>query len=319
MTKRKKKKTKTKAGKTSFSFSWPAAGKSKRKSPRPELSSLAGVLKFFAVIAVVAGIGIGFVYLKRFVKVKKEVPAEDRTAYLELINVPQWVTEELKAKLVAAATAGGEGLKLDEDVAVSVWQNIETQMSWLEEVRVQIKHDRICIEGFWRRPVAVIEAGRDKFYVDSTMAVMDFVAVPELAIVEIKGARDVRRMPAAGSVWQSEDAAAAVAILVVLAKMDASVTPEKPLLGEIDSIDVSNFNGRKSSGKPHIVLYAKDGTEIIWGAEFGTWQRYMEAPDDEKIAKLYGHYKEYGSLLNGVKFINLREPRNRIPQPIDKY
>jgi len=101
--------------------------------------------------------------------------------------------------------------------------------------------------------------------------------------------------------------------------MDELITPDKPLLYEIDYIDVSNFEGREDTRFPHIVLYATDKTEIIWGAEIATWQRYLEATDEEKLAKLYGYYKEHGSLLNGVKYINLRNPQDKIPLPIDKY
>ncbi|GAI43037.1 unnamed protein product, partial [marine sediment metagenome] len=49
------------------------------------------------------------------------------------------------------------------------------------------------------------------------------------------------------------------------------------------------------------------------------WQKYLEATDEEKLAKLYGYYKEYGSLLNAVKYINLRNPQETVPRPIDKY
>ena len=90
-------------------------------------------------------------------------------------------------------------------------------------------------------------------------------------------------------------------MLVRLDKMDSLVTPGKPLLFEIDSIDVRNFNGRRSRSKPHIVLYTKDNAEIVWGAEIGTWQRYMEATDEDKLAKLYSHYEEFGTLLNGIQ------------------
>lgn len=294
-----------------------ATQKKKIKVQRQNSASLTGVLKMFLLLAVLAGICVGFVHLEKYVN--RVIAVSDRTAYLDIVNIPDWVTEPLIARLRTAAVAGGLELKLDEDAAMMVRQNIETQMSWLENVRVQITHESICVECGWRKPAAVIAAGEDKFYIDAKMAVMDFVDMPELTIVEIKGLHDVKQMPPAGATWQREDAAAALAIILLLEKMDTTVTPEKPLLKEIASVDVGNFNGRQSRSRPHIVLYAKDGTEIIWGAEFGTWQRYMEAPDDEKIAKLYGHYKEFGSLLNGVKFINLRESPNRIPQPIDKY
>ena len=100
--------------------------------------------------------------------------------------------------------------------------------------------------------------------------------------------------------------------------MDAVVCPDKPLLREIDRIDVSNFDGRKNKLRPHIVLYTKDNTQIIWGAEIGTWQRHLESPDDDKLAKLYTYYQQNGT-LSGVKYINLRDPQQTIYLPVDKY
>ncbi len=101
--------------------------------------------------------------------------------------------------------------------------------------------------------------------------------------------------------------------------MDRIVTPNKPLLNEIAYIDMTNFNGRKNHKAPHIILYTTDNTEIIWGAEIGTWQRHLEATDEEKLAKLYGFYKEHNFTLADVKYINLRDPQDRIRQPTDKY
>jgi hypothetical protein len=45
----------------------------------------------------------------------------------------------------------------------------------------------------------------------------------------------------------------------------------------------------------------------------------MEAPDEEKLTKLYDYYTKRGSLLNSAKYINLCDPQNSAPQPIDKY
>jgi len=135
----------------------------------------------------------------------------------------------------------------------------------------------------------------------------------------VKGLSGKVSVPLAGEVWQVDDLAAAVVVLVRLDKMDSLVTSDKPLLFEIDSIDMRNFNGRRNRNRPHIVLYTKDNAQIVWGAEIGMWQRYMEATDEEKLAKLYGYYKEYGTLLNSVKTINLRNPQDHVPQPIDKY
>jgi hypothetical protein len=126
-------------------------------------------------------------------------------------------------------------------------------------------------------------------------------------------------MPPAGEVWQRDDLAAAVEILDRLDHMDKAITPNKPLLFEVDRIDVSNFNGRQNKRYAHIILYSKDNSQIIWGAELGTWQRHLESTDEEKLAKLYSYYKDYGTLSGGARYINLRDPRDKIPLPIDRY
>jgi len=108
-------------------------------------------------------------------------------------------------------------------------------------------------------------------------------------------------------------------VLALLESRDKLLTQARGLLYEIDRIDVSNFNGIENSRAPHIVLYAKDNIEIVWGAELTKWQQHLESTDEQKIAKLYGYYKEHGTLLSSVKYINLCDPRDDIPLPIDKY
>ncbi len=278
---------------------------------------MTGILKVLAAVCVLAGVVIGFVFLDKYVK--KAVPVSEKTASLELVDTPGWVSDQLKEKVYAAAKANGEDLKLDEDAAGSVQQNIETLVAWLNEVEVQVTHHSIRNEGLWRKPLALVKSGLQKFYVDAELVVLDFVPMLNLPIVKVKGLSVTTKPPPLGKVWQKDDLRAAVAILAQLDQMDSLVAAEKPLLYEIDSVDVSNFNGRKNRRLPHIVLYTKDNTRIIWGAEIGTWQRYLEATDEDKLAKLYSYYKEYGSLLGGAKYINLRDPQETIPLPVDKY
>jgi hypothetical protein len=158
-------------------------------------------------------------------------------------------------------------------------------------------------------------------YVDSQQVVLDYVPLPELPIVEVVGLANTIDMPQPGKVWLCDDLAAATTILSRMNQMDKSFTPDKPLLFEIDRIDVRNFNGRRDEGEPHIVLYTKDNIQIIWGAEWGKWQQHLESTDQEKLAKLWGHYRQHGTLSDGVKYIyiNLRDPQDKIPLPIDKY
>jgi len=275
-----------------------------------------GVLKVVCVVCVLTGAGVGILFLDKYIR--RTAPARQEGIVIELVGVPAWVNDQLKDKVYTAAGVDS-GLKLDENTAIAVQQNIAASIAWLDDVRVQTTHEGLRITGQWRKPVATVSFGPRKFYVDARLTVLDFVLISNLPIVEVKGLSQITGMPQVGEVWQRDDLAAAVDILVRLGQMDELVTPDKPLLCEIDSIDVSNFNGKKSARRPHIVLYSKDGTEIIWGAEIGNWAQHLEATDEEKLAKLYGYYKEYGSLQGGAKYINLRDPLDRIPLPVDKY
>ncbi len=238
---------------------------------------------------------------------------------LELTDVPAWVNDQLKKEILAAARSASENLKVDENAAFKVQRNIEKEVVWLDEVKVQTTHEGLRIEGRWRRPVAVIKSGVRRFYVDAEQVVLDFVEMPNLPIVQITGLSLITKTPPPGEVWGGEDVAAAIEILDRLEQMDELVTPDKPLLDEIDRIDVSNFSGRLSDRLPHIIMYTKDSTQIIWGAEVGKWQRYLESTDEQKLAKLYGYYTEYGTLSGGAQYINLRDPQNDIPLPVDRF
>lgn len=296
-----------------------SGGSIKKKKTRPakDRRTLVGTMKVLAVVCVLAAIVIAFIFLEKYVA--KTATSAAKTGFIELVNPPQWLNESLKKKVMDAAIADGEDLQLDEDVAWSVQQNMEAIVAWMDDVEVTATHESIRIKARWRKPVALIKFGRHKFYVDSELVVLDYIAMPNLPIVRVDGLAGIKRNSPPGVKLLEDDLAAAVALLTKLDDIDKSTIPDKPLLLEIDRIDMSNFNGRKNSRAAHIILYAKDNTEIIWGAELGTWQRHLEATDEQKLAGLYEHYKKYGSLMNNVKYINLQVPQRNVPQPIDKY
>lgn len=312
--KKNKKKKDPKDQKTFFIFN--SSQKKKKKKGPP--TNWMTVLKILLVVGILAGAAAGLVFLDRYVK--RVEPVSQKPAILKLTGVPQWVNESLKEKIYAAASGfGQQNLTLSDDAAMNVQRNLALHVPWLSEVSVRTTSDRLLIDAQWRKPVALIIEGKSKFYVDENLVMLDYVEVTGLPIIEVAGLSNGDKKPVYGQVWMKEDLQAAIAVLTMLNMMDARVAKDNPLLFEISRIDMSNFNGRKKKQSAHIVLYATDDTEIIWGAEVGTWQRYMESPDEEKLAKLYGYYKEYGSLLRGVKFINLREPTGKISKPIDKY
>jgi len=309
-----RKKTENKTGRISFKTG--SFKKDKKRSTDPNSMSLRSILKLLAVIGCLVAVGTSLVFLDKYVS--KTVSASAKITAIELVNPPAWLNQQLKDKICATATASAQGLQLDDSGVRSIQASLQQKLAWLVNVRVQATHDRILIQADYRKPIALVKVGLRKFYVDTERVVLDFVTIANLPIIEVKGLSPID-FPAIGQVWQRDDLAEAIGILAQLDRMDRLVTPDKPLLNEIDSIDVSNFKGRQDKRFPHIVLYAKDNTEIIWGAEVGTWAQYFEARDEEKLAKLYNYYKQRGSLLNGAKYINLRDPQGSISLPIDKY
>ncbi len=280
--------------------------------------TLAKLVKATVVLGFLTGIVYGLGTLDDYIH--ETGYCSDGMAQLELVAVPDWVNNNLKEKVFLAATADGRGLTTDPASARRVQENIRTLAGWLDNVQVLTMHDRLRVKGQWRKPLALVKTGSESFYVDAELVVLEHVPMSNLPIVEVHGLSPSGPGPELGRPWMQDDLAAAVEILVQLDRMDNLVSSKKPLLFEIEHIDVSNFQGRENPRLPHISLYTRDDTPIIWGAEIGQWTRHFEATDQDKLAKLYGYYKRAGTLLNAGKYINLRDPQDKmLPLPIDKY
>jgi hypothetical protein len=311
----KRKKTKSKSKRISLKS--PTSKRKKTKQRLRLITSLISSFKISLMVCILGGTAIGLIYLDRYRK--ETTPPMEGQVVLELVDVPAWVNDELMQKALDAAIVDLEDLRIDENAAGLVQQNIDRRFAWLDNIKVQTTHNALLIEGRWRKPVGLIKSGKRSFYVDAEQVVLDFVEMPGIPIVEITGLAAARKTPPLGEVWEGDDLAAAITLLDRLERRDRIETTQKPLLSEINRLDVSNYDGLKYRKLPHIVLYANDGTKIMWGAKIGEWQRYLESTDEQKIAKLYSYYKEFGTLSGGVKFINLCDPQDDIPLPIDKY
>jgi hypothetical protein len=269
------------------------------------------IMKVVAVICFLAASGAFLRYAEAYVKVA--APAEG--ACLKLVNVPTWVNWDLKNRV--AEIARWPHFDVNDSAASSVARRLAS-MSWLADVNVRVTHDSVLVTARWRKPVVVIDIKEtnSKIYVDKDLVVMDYMPMPHLPIVK---AKDVflNIVPPPGQVFDVGDLRAAVDLAEVLMRADAMYAPKTPLMEQIESIDVSNYKGRKSPRREHIVFHAKDGAMIIYGAELGEYAKYGEASDDEKLAALYGYYKESGSFGSEAKYINVRLPQNRVHLPID--
>ena len=131
-----RKKTKRKTKRISLKLGTSTRRKQRKTTYRP---SLTGILKVSAVVCVFVAAGVFFYFAERYIKSVK--PAENGA--LELVNAPEWVSNELKAKILAAA--GGKTFSLDEGAAEVVAEDLAS-VAWLNKVRVQTTHERLLIE-----------------------------------------------------------------------------------------------------------------------------------------------------------------------------
>jgi hypothetical protein len=280
------------------------------------------VLKTFSVIFVLVGICVGFWFLDRWRRQVK--PTEESLAALKLVEPPSWVNEELKRKIALAALPNRASLKLDENSAAVVEERLR-KVAWLTNVVVETSSKGVIISADYRQPVAIVAApaAKDsKYYLSRDMVVLDYVPMEGLAVVEIVGMSNTG-YPVTGQTWRNEDVSAAIDILDKLRRMDRDMVRrgDPPLLPEIESIDVSNLDGRRDAKSPHIILKAPDGTQMLWGARLGMAARHMEANDEEKLVMLYEFFlqpKSAGNkptLQGRVKYVELRIPRDSIPRP----
>jgi hypothetical protein len=301
--------------------SWFSFNKKLTKTEKKERSkAVRNTFVIFVLIILAVALVTGFIYLERFVK--KSFNFGKEQLRLELADVPAWASSELKQGIIASAAKGGVKFNLDEATARQVGENLR-DLAWLYDVQVSVGAESIIVKAGYREPLALIKANDRQFYIDSQSIVLDFVPVNKPTIIEITGVPAHKlTVSSIGTKWQSDDVAAAVELIELLAKMDSQVTPSKPLLAELKSLDMSNFNGRRSDAQPHIVFYAKDDTEIKWGAKKGDWNRNLEAKDEEKLAILYNTFSELGTIqiraAQKGSFIDLTKPQT-LSLPIDKY
>lgn len=322
-----KKKNKT----TWFGFGSPPNRKKTKRPRKPtRAETIASLKKTAAVVAAVcamAGVAVGFGYMERYVHAVS--PVTQPAGALELISPPQWLNRALQDKIAMAA--GGYTFPLGDDTAADIAAGLQN-LPWLYNVRTRTTEKTIHIHADYRKPSAMIRSGNKSYYLALVrpddliysadwpkVVLLDYIELGELPIVEIKGFSP-KDMPPVGGAWDAPEVTTAVELITVLARMDEISSREKPLLQELAAIDVFNFDGRKNKNDAHVILYAKDGTEIRWGAAYGKSRLYLEATEQEKLATLYTFYKEHNNTIQCIQnqicqYVELRYSQKIFPRP----
>ncbi|MHC4883264.1 MAG: hypothetical protein ACYTCV_11825 [Planctomycetota bacterium] len=318
---RKKKTTRKKTG--GFGGFFSKTKKRRKTKNRPSFATGVKVALTILFLTVLVGGGaVGLIYLDRYVKAAAADEIPEGTVVFK--KPPTWLNQEWKDWI--QDVLGSAAFPLDTHSAQIVSGKLKP-VAWFKDLTVQTEPNGINVYAAYRRPVGLISSGKKKLYIGDDMAVMNYIPMAAIPVIEIKGAST--KAPEPGQVWLAEDAKAAVELLNLLYRIDqlyqqdtgtstGGKIPEKPLLNEIDSIDVSNFAGRQSRShdKPQIVLNVKDGTKVYWGAAWGQAANAFEADEKTKLDRLYQWFMEHNNSLQGtVKIIELRWLQDSIPRP----
>jgi hypothetical protein len=215
---------------------------------------------------------------------------------------------------------------LNKDTAKVIAEELSCR-TWMYNIQVQTKSSKVLIYADYRIPSAFIkDSGGKTLYVglpavndplntgENVVFVSDYPVIDIPPTIEIVGFVNKVR-PVSGQAWQAPDVAAALKLLAALKRMDDEICPKKPLRAEISTIDISNFEGRSAGPTAsHIILKLQDGTPVNWGAALGKATSFFEAPDHEKLNRLYTFYQQNKyTLLGQAKTIELFQPMSGVP------
>jgi hypothetical protein len=260
-----------------------------------------------------AGLVVGFFYMEKYVDAQQQ--AAPPTGPLVFVRGQ---TETVVPE---------SNYKLNKETAKTIAQELSSK-TWMYNIQVRTTNTKVLVYADYRIPAAWIKGTNGKtLYVglpakndplggsENTVVVSDYT-VDTPPTIEIVGYAN-KTSPTVGQAWHAPDVAAALELLSKLKGMDDKVCPKKPLRAEIASIDITNYEGRKAGPtSSHIILKLKDGTPVYWGAALGKAASFFEAPDGEKLNRLYTFYQQNKyTLLGQAKTIELFQPMSGVPRP----
>lgn len=292
--------------------------------------------------------------------VKKQTERIDVRAQLK--NVPTWLDPRITAQILAhtnafqrrdQATADRFQDPLDQEILRDIAANYTGtdsdginhwslhENAWIKkitEVRRVISADRksqiIEISAEYRFPAAWVEYENNYYLVDA-----DLVRLPDTfsaadrkhtpALMQLTGVQlppGNKAVPQPSEQWNTEDVAAGLALINLLSK--------QPYVGQIASIDLGNFRGRKDPLKSWITLNTIFNVQpdaeavaanmpalpgpvvprtVLWGRPVGE-EKYYEIAAATKVRTLNDIYMRFGRIDANHDFVDIRTEQVWLPK-----
>lgn len=265
------------------------------------------------LILLVAGSGVVFLFSRMEGYVQNVTEKREVALAVKLNNPPKWLSEQLISEICLSSGINRNDFLLDENLTHQWAENL-SQNPWVKAVRrIHKQYDGLVVlDCEIRRPLAKIVRQGKTCYVDFEGVVLPYS--PTYGhLVTLHGSN--ARLPQPGQSITMAPLIAGLEVLQLILQIDEQLPAQDRLWQELAYIDVSNFEGRRDSARPHLALYTRGNTEIRWGAPVGNYLPYYEAPDKLKLTTLYREFKQTGS-LDQYQYVELRNHRKEKADPL---
>jgi hypothetical protein len=206
---------------------------------------------------------------------------------LQIGDLPTWVTPEIRDEVLGfwdplaaerlSVFQPGVLARVRAAVAASPWVRRVEGLEFAHPTRTQ--PGAVSMRLSLRTPAVLVKRGRDSYLTDAEGVRLgepyDEAAAGWFRVPLIVGTAGTEPPPLPGEVWQARDVLEGVAVARVLHASGVLVQfPERP----IESIDVSNIDGRRSAAASEILLSC-GGQTLSWGrSPLSTRGRTLSVP-----------------------------------------
>jgi cell division septal protein FtsQ len=242
-----------------------------------------------------------------------------------LVNRPSWMSDLLAEEIIRKAKPAGAHSAFDHQVLVDI-NRILVASPWIRKVR-EVRRvyqnrpaDTIEIDCEYRAPVALVQSGRDTFWLvdgDGVVLPAQFNLSQLTRVVRgadgkmnIRVISGVQHKPvSAGAKWPGEDLAAGLDMVKLLYGL--------PYAEEIVTVNVSNYAGRDSIKEAQISFGTTQGNMIKWGRPInGGNDFFIEISTQRKLQVLRQIYEEYGHVDASQEWVDIRLDKPTYPSTV---
>jgi hypothetical protein len=258
--------------------------------------------------------------MRQYVDQKVAVQKAPPTVVLK--NRPAWMSDVLVDQILASVKPADVHSTFDHQLVIDTANKLKAN-PWVENVR-QVRRgygkkagDLLEIDADFRVPAALVRWGEFYSLVDGKGVKLP-EQYPKSIVDKIVHGRDgkvnIRVIdgvfnppPDPGKTWRGEDLQAGIEMVKLLA--------DQRWAQDVVSVDVENFDRRKSPKEAQLVLKTRYNTEVRWGRPLNAKDFFIEVSTEQKLASLNQIYQQYGRIDAKQPWLDIRFDKITYPAP----